>query len=57
MVAMLENHYVYYPCQKQWLPFTNKDVFINISEGPQGEDIEVFTCGYCGKDHSSVVRG
>ena len=49
--------YVYFSCLKQWLPMTSQDKFLNISEGPQGEDIETFTCHFCNKDHTSIVRG
>lgn len=29
--------------------------FLNIEEGPSGEDRMQFVCPYCGEDHTSVV--
>lgn len=31
--------------------------FLNIEEGPAGEDRLTFVCPFCGEDHTSVVLG
>lgn len=31
--------------------------FLDIEEGPAGEDRVTFVCPFCGEDHTSVVLG
>lgn len=44
------------PCSKEWEKTSEVD-FLNIEEGPQGEDIMTYRCRNCGKVHKSTVYG
>lgn len=42
------------PCVQEWHP-TDDVIFLDVSEGPQGEDLLTFTCPRCEKTHTAVV--
>jgi len=48
--------YVYLPCIRAELE-EEKTEFVNIEEGPSGEDILTFICPKCGKEHKSPRFG
>lgn len=43
-------------CNKERVNVKNVE-FLNIEEGPAGEDRVTFVCPFCGEDHTSVVLG
>lgn len=45
---------VFADCAKEWLN-TKKVEFLDIEEGPQGEDRMTYKCPLCGEKHTSVV--
>ena len=54
---MREIHYnVYCACLRELIP-VNTVKFLNIEEGPQGEDRMTFACPHCGENHTGTVYG
>ena len=41
------------PCTQDRVPEADAGEFINIEEGPQGEDVLTYMCAACGEAHRS----
>lgn len=47
-------NWVYADCKQEWID-QKKTKFVNVEEGPRGEDRYTYVCPLCGEEHTSIV--
>lgn len=49
---------IWHECKREYLAMGEESEILDVSEGPEGQDLVTFTCEHCGETHShaQVVR-